>query len=165
MQLQHVCDFEIRFTRYAFAHATAEDINWNCYAEGNGSVSGASLRGVVRWSNRARWRDDNVWLPRLDGVVDTDDGAQILFVFRGYNRSIRLDGNWRWRQIDGGITFLSGDQRYSWMNDVSGVVEGLGAWPEDEDPDEEERWRLRVFAARNELTAEAGGTSPWARSP
>jgi len=152
MRIDPLFDLEIRFTRYAFARAG--DGQWICYAEGDGTVEGDAFRGTLRWSNRARLREDEVWLPRIDGAIATEDGVELLFAFRGYNRSIQLVGNWHWRAISGSITFLTSDERYRWLNDVSGAVEGRGAWPEDEDPALEERWRLRVFSSVNEFAKE-----------
>ena len=91
MHLEHICDLEIVFERFAFAHADVADTNWICYADWSGTATGGRVEGSVRWSNRARWRDDDVGLPRFDGVIDTDDGAEILWSFRGYNSSSHLD--------------------------------------------------------------------------
>jgi len=165
VRLEHICDLEIVFERFAFAHADVADTNWICYAEGTGTATGERIQGSVRWSNRARWRDDDVWLPRFDGVIDTDDGAEILWSFRGYNSSSHVDGNWRWRRLDGAMQLLSSDPRYTWVNLASAAVEGAGAWPEDEAEDEEERWTLHVHMIVNEAIGRASGTPAWAKRP
>lgn len=154
MRLDPLFDVEIRFTRYAFARA-GEGEQWICYAEGDGRVEGDLLQGTIRWSNRARLREDEVWLPQFEGAIATEDGAEVLFAFRGYNRSLELIGNWHWRTISGSITFITSDERYRWLNDVWGAVEGRGAWPEDEDPALEERWLLRISSCVNEFAKES----------
>src|ERR1051325_7749344 len=64
-----------------------EDGDWLAYVEGDGAVSGARLAGELRWTNHPRRRADGTWLPSFEGVIKTNDSAEILFSFSGYNRS------------------------------------------------------------------------------
>ncbi len=87
------------------------------FAEGRceGRVA-ASLRA----SNFPRRRVDGTFLPDFRGVLETDDGAIILFTWQGIGRTAS-DGT---RQLVGAMTHLSDDDRYSWLNDVVSTVTG-----------------------------------------
>ncbi len=87
------------------------------FAEGRceGRVA-ASLRA----SNFPRRRTDGTLLPDFRGVLETDDGATILFSWNGFGR-IEADGV---RQLVGAMTHVSDDDRYSWLNDVICAVCG-----------------------------------------
>jgi hypothetical protein len=52
--------------------------------------------------------------------LETDDGASILFSWQAYTRKAP-DGR---RHLVGGMTHLSGDERYSWLNDAYCAVVG-----------------------------------------
>jgi Protein of unknown function (DUF3237) len=77
------------------------------------------IAGRVRAANYPRGRPDNVLLPDFRGVLETDDGATVLFAWRGYARPSSSG-----RELVGSITHVSDDMRYSWLNDVVGVVTG-----------------------------------------
>ena len=78
----------------------------------------ASLRAV----NFPRRRADGTLMPDFRGVLETDDGATILFTWTGFGRT--REGV---RQLVGSMTHLSDDERYVRLNDavcaVTGVVE------------------------------------------
>ncbi|MGH7490654.1 MAG: DUF3237 family protein, partial [bacterium] len=77
----------------------------------------------LRAANFPRRRVDDTLTPDFRGVLETDDGATILFSWHGYGRT-SPDGT---RQLVGAMTHLSDDERYRWLNEiicaVSGVVE------------------------------------------
>ena len=54
------------------------------------------------------------------GVLETDDGAVVMFASHGYGLS-REGGP---RQLVGSLTHLCGDARYRWLNDVICVLTG-----------------------------------------
>ena len=78
------------------------------------------VTGRLRAANYPRGRPDDVLLPDFRGVLATDDGATVLFAWTGYARPA---GAGR-RELAGAITHVSDDERYSWLNDVVGVVAG-----------------------------------------
>ncbi len=93
------------------------------YGDGSGRVSGERVSGSVRWSNHPRRREDGVLLPDAHGVIETDDGARILFHLGGY--STPIEGSASRRGIVSPATFATDDERYGWLNDVLAVGEGV----------------------------------------
>lgn len=78
------------------------------------------LSAHLRAANYPRRRADDVLLPDFRGVLETDDGATILFAWQGITRT----GPGGARELVGSITHLSDDGRYAWLNDVLGVLTG-----------------------------------------
>ena len=76
------------------------------------------VSGRFRGANHARVGPDETYLPDLQGLITTDDGAEILFDLRGRGR-VR-DDQFR---ATGTTTHVSGDERYSFLNDVVCAVE------------------------------------------
>jgi uncharacterized protein YbaA (DUF1428 family) len=73
------------------------------------------LSARLRAANFPRRRTDGTLTPDFRGVLETDDGATILFAWHGYGRAGRLTGS---------ITHLSADPRYDWLNDRVCTVVG-----------------------------------------
>jgi hypothetical protein len=103
MKLIPLSEGELRFdetTEVGFP-THGEDGDWSAYVEGDGAVSGARLTGWLRWTNHPRRRADGTWLPSFEGVIRTDDEAEILFAFGGYNTGVtdpfEYDIGVRWR--------------------------------------------------------------------
>jgi Protein of unknown function (DUF3237) len=90
---------------------------WYFRLEGRceGRISG-NLQGV----NHPRRRTDHTFVPDTQGVIETDDGAVILFDCHGYGRSYPPGK----RQIVISQTHMTDDERYKWLNDV--VCVGTG---------------------------------------
>ena len=59
-------------------------------------------------------------LPDFHGALDTDDGATILFSWSGYARASNSGA----RELVGGITHLTDDERYAWLNQAYCAVTG-----------------------------------------
>jgi hypothetical protein len=78
------------------------------------------ISGRFRGANHPYRRGDGTFLPDFQGVIETDDGAEVLFDYRGYGRAYPVGR----RQIVTSGTHLSEDERYSWLNDSLGV--GVG---------------------------------------
>jgi hypothetical protein len=76
----------------------------------------ASWRGA----NYPRVRTDGTLTPDFRGVLETDDGATILFAWQGYGRA-GADGT---SQLVGSMTHLTDDERYRWLNDAFSAVTG-----------------------------------------
>ena len=78
------------------------------------------ISGRFRGANHPYRRSDGTFLPDFQGVIETDDGAEILFDYRGYGRAYPVGR----RQIVTSATHLSEDERYGWLNDSLSV--GVG---------------------------------------
>jgi hypothetical protein len=53
-------------------------------------------------------------------VIETDDGATVMFDYRGYGRAYP-EGR---RQVVATATHVAGDDRYRWLNDVVCALAG-----------------------------------------
>jgi hypothetical protein len=79
------------------------------------------LDGTLRAANYPRRRSDGALIPDFRGVIETSDGATILFSWHGYALP-PVDGV---RRLVGAISHLSDDTRYTWLNDVVCTVAGV----------------------------------------
>src|SRR4029450_4425809 len=105
--------------------------SWSVELEGEAGTEGRSffiaegradgrLSGRLRAANYPRRRVDGTLTPDFRGVLETDDGAAVLFAWQGYARSGSNDV----RELVGSITHVSDDDRYRWLNDRIGTVGG-----------------------------------------
>lgn len=78
------------------------------------------ISGRFRGANHPYRRSDGTFLSEFQGVIETDDGAEVLFDYRGYGRAYPAGR----RQIVVSGTHLSDDERYAWLNDTLSV--GVG---------------------------------------
>lgn len=85
------------------------------------------LSARLRAANFPRRRVDGALTPDFHGVLETDDGATILFSWQGL---ARLNGGGM-RELVGSITHETGDARYGFLNDqvcaLAGEVRPDGA--------------------------------------
>jgi hypothetical protein len=95
---------------------------WSIELDGEGQgfllVEGRSegrLSARLRAANYPRRRTDGTQTPDFRGVLESDDGATILFAWHGYGRAGSLVGS---------MTHLTDDDRYRWLNDAVCVVAG-----------------------------------------
>ncbi|MGZ4132698.1 MAG: hypothetical protein ACXVWF_06605, partial [Actinomycetota bacterium] len=72
------------------------------------------VAGRLRGANHPQRRTDHTFVPDFQGVIETEDGAELFFEIRGYGRAYP-EGR---RQIVASVTHLSDDERYRWLNDV-----------------------------------------------
>jgi hypothetical protein len=92
------------------------------YGTMDGSLVGDRVNGELRLTNLAPRRSDNVNLPTLRGMLTTDDEALVW---------VELDGIATLRSADNARVFVTtfrfrtGDDRYTWLNGVFGVLEGV----------------------------------------
>jgi hypothetical protein len=123
MRLQHLCDIELAYLGEEDEQLTVvmpfgtEGI---AYGKGDGTVKGERLQGKILWYNFPRVRGDGVFLPDARGVIDTDDGARILFSMQGYSAPIGADEE---REVLTSLTFATEDERYLWLNTAFAVTE------------------------------------------
>jgi hypothetical protein len=105
--------------------------SWNVTREGGSGVEGQSFliaegraegRPSARYraANYPRRRVDGALEPSFRGVLETDDGAAILFHWEGL-ASLTDSGM---RQLVGMIQHVSDDERYRWLNDRVCAVDG-----------------------------------------
>lgn len=74
----------------------------------------------LRAANFPRRRVDGVLLPDFRGVLEVDDGAVVIFTWRGITAR-PVDGM---RRLTGSLTHLTEDPRYARLNDVVCAVGG-----------------------------------------
>jgi len=79
------------------------------------------VEGTLRAANSPRRRIDGTLAPDFRGVVETSDGAAILFSWHGYALP-PADGV---RRLVGAMTHVSDDARYAWLNTVICTVTGI----------------------------------------
>lgn len=107
--------------RYTSLQSLDFDPGGQLYGTMEGRLEGDRLAGEVHLTNLASRRPDNVNMPKLRGVLTTDDGASVW---------MELDGIATLRQRDGARVFTTscrfrvGEPRYAWLNTVLAVVEG-----------------------------------------
>ena len=78
------------------------------------------IAGRFRGANHPRRRTDLTYLPDFQGVIETDDGATVMFDYRGYGRAYPEDR----RQVVASATHVASDERYRWLNDVVCAIAG-----------------------------------------
>jgi len=78
------------------------------------------LSARYRGANFPRRRTDGTLVPDFRGVLETDDGAAILFAWQGYARAA---GNGR-RELVGSITHVTDDERCRWLNTAACALTG-----------------------------------------
>jgi hypothetical protein len=71
------------------------------------------LSARLRGANFPRRRADGTLTPDFRGVLETDDGATVLYAWHGYGREGRDGGA---HELVGSVTHETGDPRYSWLN-------------------------------------------------
>ena len=104
---------------------------WNVELAGPAGTEGQSfliaegrcegrLSARLRGANYPRRRTDNTLVPDFRGVLQTADGAAVLFAWHGYARA----SSGGMRELVGSVTHVSDDERYRWLNDVVCTLTG-----------------------------------------
>ena len=116
----------VELGRVELTYTTLESFDFEAdgqlYGTMDGRLVGDRLNGELRLTNLAPRRADNVNLPTLRGLLTTDDGALVW---------VELDGIATLRSSDNArvfvtaLRFRTGDDRYPWLNDVFGLLEGV----------------------------------------
>ncbi len=119
MELEPLCEIELRYTSIELIDYGA---GGQIYGTMEGTVSGDTLRGTLRLTNLAHRRPDNVNLPTLRGVLETDDGAKIYVEMNGI-ATLRARDNAR--VFVTSLAFRTGDPRHARLNTTFGVLEGV----------------------------------------
>ena len=105
--------------RWSVALAGTHGVEGQAFLLVDGRSEGR-LAGRLRAANYPRRRTDGTQTPDFRGVLETDDGATILFAWHGYGRPA-VDGTSR---LVGSLSHLSDDARYHWLNDAVCVLTG-----------------------------------------
>jgi hypothetical protein len=79
------------------------------------------LSARYRAANFPRKRADGALVPEFRGVLETDDGAAILFEWQGL---AVLETDSGMRRLLGSLVHTTDDPRYLWLNDRVCAVEG-----------------------------------------
>ena len=148
---------------YRVAFTTPE--SWSVTREGMSGTEGRSfliaegrasgrLSARYRAANFPRRRVDGALEPEFRGVLETDDGATILFHWEGL-ATLSESGM---RQLLGMAQHTTDDQRYRWLNDRVCAVEGE-VRPRSGDTG------FDVVLEVSEMVWEAVATSPGVRAP
>jgi hypothetical protein len=119
MKLTPLCDFELRYTNLEVLDYGA---GGQLHGSLEGSLVGERVRGELRMTNLAPKRSDDVNLPTVRGVLTTDDDAKVWMVMDGMALERPVDGA---RVVTAAITFRTADPRYTWLNTVFAVTEGI----------------------------------------
>jgi hypothetical protein len=121
--------YRVRFTTpEAWSVEIAAGAGSQSFLIAEGRCEGA-VNGRYRGANFPRRRPDGATAPDFRGVLETDDGATILFAWSGLGR--RSDGGGL--ELVGSMTHVSDDERYSWLNDRVCAIAGA-VQPRADDP-------------------------------
>jgi Protein of unknown function (DUF3237) len=118
--------------RFSYSGGWGADLAGSDSAEGlyfflaEGRCEGR-VSGLFRGANHPNRRSDGTFLPDFQGVIETDDGAEVLFDYKGYGWAYPVGR----RQIVTSATHLSEDERYRWLNDSLSVGVGEVRWQEE----------------------------------
>jgi hypothetical protein len=105
--------YVLRF-RYPESYRAGDELLLFAEGEATGRVTGR-----FRAANRARRRADGSYLPALNGVIETRDGAHVLLTLAGHGAPrAEPEG----RVVAAILHGADGD--YAWLDDVLGVVSG-----------------------------------------
>jgi Protein of unknown function (DUF3237) len=111
--------YQVRFTtpeRWSVELSRESGSEAQSFLVAEGRCEGG-ISGRFRAANFPRTRVDGTLLPDFRGVVETDDGAALLFTLRGYFRP--ATGG-----LVGSMTHVTDDDRYARLNDVVCTVAG-----------------------------------------
>ena len=145
MQLEYICDMELVYREeslYADKFVMVRPFGGEegtGYGEGDGSVTGTRINGLLRWVNHPHRRSDGTMLPDAHGVIVTHDNAIIMFTFQGRTVFEHEQG----KQLLS-VIFESEAKEYLWLNTTFCLLEGLI-------DSEKLRMRARVYACRSDL--------------
>ena len=117
MQLQFFGDLDVRYTRLEYVDFGA---GGQYVGVLQGTFKGQRLSGDVFLINSPPKRPDNVNLPTISGVLTTAEGAKVFMQLNG----ISLAREAR-RHFVTSVILRCGDDRYAWVNQVFGVMEGV----------------------------------------
>ncbi|SRR5712692_2701983 len=136
-RLQHVFDFDLHGLPSEKPNISARDREGEFIVNSAGTVTGENIRGKIRMTFFAKncayllvkagiepARGQHLCKENDAGVIETDDGAKILFDTKGYGlRGADPANPKKWR-LAMTVQFSTKDERYQWLNTSFGFWEG-----------------------------------------
>lgn len=119
MHVTPLCELEIHYTDLEFVDF---GVGGQYYGHLEGHLRGGLLSGTVRLVNLAAKRPDDTNLPTLRGTLVTEDGAKVFISMDGIALMRAEDGA---RVFSGATAFRTGDPRYTWLNTLFAIMEGV----------------------------------------
>lgn len=123
MKLEHVCDLQLGYSSEFTLIKPFGTEEGSAYGEVEGTLSGEKLRGTFRGVNHPHRRSDKAMLPNVNGLIRTEDGANVLFSLSGRTTWIETPEGRQGRQLLRTL-FETEDERYKWLNNALCVLEG-----------------------------------------
>ena len=123
MRLNKLCSMDLSYTggfHLIRPYGGESGLGWGV---GTGTATGDRIRGAVRWSNHPARRGDGAMLPAVRGLIETEDGAEVVFDLTGRTVWVDRDGVSTGRQLLLCL-FESEDEAYLWLNNSVCVIEG-----------------------------------------
>jgi hypothetical protein len=119
MALEHLFDAELRYQ--PGMAPLAEEGDGALIGSGNGSISGPTLAGGLRWT---LFEQPGALVCTMSPMlrIDTSDGAEIRAEGRGFAARARPDES-EWR-VAATLRFHTDDARYAWLDGALGLWEG-----------------------------------------
>jgi hypothetical protein len=118
VRLEPLCEFDLSYTTEFLLVQPFGTEEGEAYGEGEGTVSGR-INGRVRWVNHPHRRSDAVMLPNTDGMIETEDGARVLFTLQGRTPTEGPNSGQQLLRVQ-----FTADEQYDWLNLVFAVAEG-----------------------------------------
>lgn len=120
IQLKPIYRMRMKYTRgWSIQLGAPETGESRHFFLGEGRCEGR-IAGAFQLANHPLRRSDGTFIPDVQGVIETDDGATIYFDHQGYGRTYP-EGR---RQILAVGTHISSHEGYSWLNDSVAVAVG-----------------------------------------
>jgi Protein of unknown function (DUF3237) len=124
MRLDPLCHMTLQYTgdyHLVRPYGNESGLGWGI---GTGSVTGDRLTGELQWSNQPSRRGDGTMLPNARAVITTAEGAEVFCDLTGRTVFVEQGGETVGRQLLMTL-FESEDERYSWLNKVVCMTEGV----------------------------------------
>jgi hypothetical protein len=150
MQLKPLYQLRYRYTNeweVALTGSAGREEEHFFFAEG---ATKGKVAGRFRGANHPHRRTDLTYVPDLQGVIETEDGAVILVDWHGYGRAYPKGR----RQIVGAAFHVTDNERYKWLNDSVCVTSGEVRSP-DVPPEEYQLSAIEIVIDVSELIWEA----------
>jgi hypothetical protein len=109
-----------------------------------------TVAGRFRGANHPRRRTDLTYAMDIQGAIETEDGAVVMFDYKGYGRAYPKGR----RQIVGAAWHVSDHEKYRWLNDSICALAGEVRWP-DKPPEQVTQMEVELVIDVSELVWEA----------
>ena len=99
--------------------AGSSGTQWQDFYIAEGECDG-KIKGRLRGANHPQRRTDETFVPDFQGIIETDDGAEIFFSWHGYGRPRPVGA----RQIVGFGLHLSSAEDYDFLSQAVCAITG-----------------------------------------